>query len=566
MISIFFSNYFVLIYTFLSGLIFSKLLINEEKNQNNFECFFLGFVFLSFTSLLLNFIIPLNKTNNTILTLFIFFFFFLKFFNLKKFYKKNLLILSIIITLISTILLYRANIFRPDAGLYHLPFIKTLNEEKIVFGLSNIHSRFGHISITQYLSAHFNNYLIGENGINIPHAILASTFLIYLFFEIKKNKTYNLYFLFIFFSFLFSSIYLKRYSEYGNDAPGFIFSILTIISYLKYRFLNKEKKYFYISCIFAIYAFSIKSFLFIIFLIPLLAINFKEVKNLLIDKKIYLFLFIILIWLLKNIINTGCIIYPVHQLCFEGFNWSDIEKTKYHNAAGEAASKGYLDKITLTKKNNYLTNQNEEMNEYKEFNRNFNWFKIWRKHHLIKVFDKISLFLLVIFLYYIIYKFYFLKKFKKISKYNVVKNFYSLYLISFLGILIWLLKFPVYRFGVPFIYLIIILSFFYSINSINLDQKNLNLHKKIMIGFFTIFIVLINSVRIIKNADNTDWPNIYKMGKDVNYIEIIINNKIAYSKANSECMYEKSLCGNEDINVNFREKNGYKFFFNRFKI
>ena len=75
MISIFFSNYFVLIYTFLSGLIFSKLLINEEKNQNNFECFFLGFVFLSIASLFLNFFIPLNKTNNTILTLFILFFF-----------------------------------------------------------------------------------------------------------------------------------------------------------------------------------------------------------------------------------------------------------------------------------------------------------------------------------------------------------------------------------------------------------------------------------------------------------------------------------------------------------
>ena len=238
MISVFFSNYFILIYIFFSGLIFSKLIINEDKHQNNFEVFFIGFIFLSILSLLLNFVIPLNKLNNTILTLILFFLFLYQFFNLKKIYIKNLFIISIIITLTSSILLYKSNIFRPDAGLYHLPFIKTLNEEKIVFGLSNIHSRFGHISITQYLSAHFNNYLIGENGISIPHAILAAVFLIYLFFEIKKYKKYNLYFLFIFFSFLFTTIYLKRYSEYGNDAPGFIFSILTIISYLKYRFLN----------------------------------------------------------------------------------------------------------------------------------------------------------------------------------------------------------------------------------------------------------------------------------------------------------------------------------------
>lgn len=563
MISIFFSNYFTLIYIFFSGLIFSKIIINKDKHQNNFEVFFLGFIFLSILSLFLNFFILLNKLNNTIIALTLFFLFFFKFYNFKDFYKKDLFITSIIITLISSVLLYKSNIFRPDAGLYHLPFIKTLNDEKIVFGLSNIHSRFGHISITQFLSAHFNNYLINENGINIPHAILASVFFIYLFFEIKKYKTYNLFFLFIFFSFLFSTVYLKRYSEYGNDAPGFIFSILTIISYLKYRFLNKEKKYFYISCIFAIYAFCIKSFLIVVVLVPVLAINFKEIKKFLFDKNIYLFLFIILIWLLKNIINTGCIIYPVHQLCFKSFSWSDIEKTKYSNISGEAMSKGYLDKIKFLKENNVSTNQNNEITEYQKFNQNFNWFKIWSEHHLIKIFDKISLFSLMLFLYYMVFKFYFLKKNKNNSKKNILKNFNSLLIISFLGILIWFLKFPVYRFGVPFIYLIIILSFFYFINSINLNQKNLNIHNKIMIMFFTIFIILINSVRIIKDKDNSDWPNIYKMGNNVNYLDIIINGRIAYTKADSECMYGRSLCGNENISVNFTEKHGYKFFFKK---
>jgi hypothetical protein len=560
MVLIFFSNYLILIYIFFSGLIFSKLIINKDKRQNNCEVFFIGFIFLSILSLLLNFFMPLNKLNNTILTLILFFLFLFKFTNLIKIYKKNLFIISIVITLISSILLYKSNIFRPDAGLYHLPFIKTLNEEKIVFGLSNIHSRFGHVSITQFLSAHFNNYLIGENGISIPHAILASVFLIYLFFEINKFKKYNLYFLFIFFAFLFSTIYLKRYSEYGNDAPGFIFSILTIISYLKYRFLNKEKKYFYLSCLFAIYAFCIKSFLIVIVLVPILLINFKEIKKVLFDKKIYLFLFIILIWSLKNIINTGCIIYPVHQLCFKVFIWSDIEKTKYSNIAGEAASKGYSDKIKFLKKNNYLTNQNTEIEEYQKFNKNFNWVEIWSKNHLIKILEKIFLFLLLIFLYYIVYKIYFLKKIKNISKKNILKNFNSLYLISFLGILIWFLKFPVYRFGVPFIYLIIILSFFNFINSTKLDQKNLNLHNKIMIVFFAIFIILINSVRIIKDNDNSNWPNIYKMGNKVNYTDIVIDKKIAYTKADSECMYGKSLCANENTIVNFTQIYRYKFF------
>jgi hypothetical protein len=50
------------------------------------------------------------------------------------------------------------------------------------------------------------------------------------------------------------------------------------------------------------------------------------------------------------------------------------------------------------------------------------------------------------------------------------------------------------------------------------------------------------------------------MGEKVVYTEIIINNKTAFNKANSECMYGKNLCTNENVKINFYEKNGYKFF------
>ena len=45
-----------------------------------------------------------------------------------------------------------SNEYRPDAGFYHIPYIQILNENKIILGLANIHSRFGHVSIIQYLS------------------------------------------------------------------------------------------------------------------------------------------------------------------------------------------------------------------------------------------------------------------------------------------------------------------------------------------------------------------------------------------------------------------------------
>jgi hypothetical protein len=453
MIEIFFSNYLVFIYIYISGLISLNYLFNKKK-YNFFEIFFLGFVSLSFISLIINFFVPLSKLTNTITALTIIFLFL---FNFKKNFTKKLFYLSIIISFTSTILLYKSNIFRPDAGLYHIPFIKILNEEKIIFGLSNIHFRFVHVSITQYLSAHLNNYFINENGINIPHSILAATFIIYLFYELKRNKKFNFYFLFIFFSFLFSVFYLKRYSEYGNDAPGFIFSILTIISYLKYKNLNDQKKYFYFSIFFATYAFLIKSFLIIICLIPFFAIDFKKIKDFFYNKNILTLLFVISLWLTKNIINTGCLFYPLPQLCIKNLSWTDISKTKYYNLASESAAKGYLDKLKFYPEKKFPKSFNDEITEYKNFNQKFNWLSIWTKYHLNVIWNKITIFSLLMFFYYIFYRCILIKKFETIQSNITVNEYKILLFISLLGLTTWFLKFPLFRYGVIFICLTIML-------------------------------------------------------------------------------------------------------------
>jgi hypothetical protein len=557
MIAIFFSNYFILFYLYISGLIFLKFLFKEKKIHNHIESFFLGFILLSFLPLFFNFFAPLNKLNNTII-LFILIILFL--FNFKKIVSKKIIYLSIIIAFTSTILLYKSNIFRPDAGLYHIPFIKILNEEKIIFGLSNIHFRFGHISITQYLSAHLNNYITNENAINIPHSILASAFIIYLFTEIKNNKKFSFYFFFIFFSFLFSIFYLKRYSEYGNDAPGFIFSILTIISYLKYKNFYKQKRYFYLACFFATYAFFIKSFFIIIFLIPFFAIDFKKLKEFLYSRSVIVLLLIISLWFTKNIINTGCLLYPVPQLCIKNLIWTDIDRTEYYNLAGESASKGYLDKLKYYPEKEYPKNFYDEINAYKNFNQKFNWLPIWAKYHLDVIFNKISIFLLLIVFYLIFYKLILIKKCKKIHRSNIIIEYKVLFFISFLGLSLWFLKFPLFRYGVVFIYLAIALFLISFIKELYFNKKIFNIHTNLAIILYFIVIISFNSFRIIKNINNDNWPNIYKMGEEVVYTEIILDKKKSYYKANSECMYGKTLCTNENVKINFYEKNGYKFF------
>jgi hypothetical protein len=110
---------------------------------------------------------------------------------------KYTLIISLISGAVTTLVIVLDNIYRPDAGLYHLPCTKIINENKVIFGAANIHFRLGHISILQYLNAIYNNRLFGDNEILLPIASIFSLLIIFfiseLYNEFKKKKIYSLY-------------------------------------------------------------------------------------------------------------------------------------------------------------------------------------------------------------------------------------------------------------------------------------------------------------------------------------------------------------------------------------
>ena len=109
-----------------------------------------------------------------------------------------------------------------------MPYIKILNDEKILFGLSNLHFRYGHISIVQYLAAISNNIIFGENGIVFAQVLIASSVIINFLSKIyyyNKSQNYNFHFFFLISASIFIAYKMNRYSEYGNDAPShFYFS------------------------------------------------------------------------------------------------------------------------------------------------------------------------------------------------------------------------------------------------------------------------------------------------------------------------------------------------------
>lgn len=540
------------------GIFFTKkILFFENKiNLNYAECGLFGIIFLSFLSLLLNFFTPINRfigdiifINSLLIVLF------LKNINFK------LIKISILAGCISSILIILNNVNRPDAGLYHLPYINIINDEKIILGLSNIHNRFGHISILQYLSAIFNNSLFGTKGILIPAALISSFFILFLLnILIKINKKIFLteYYL-IFFILILSLYHFSNYSGYGNDVPGYIYFFFTIILFYLIKDLNKEnnlqnKKILTIS----IFVILNKIFFLIIILIPiaLLFIN-KKINYLKNKATIFSFIFIFM-WFMKNILVSGCILYPVQSTCIKKLNWLDINEVRNTKIVSEAWAKAWID-------------QNGPKLAMEDYNSGLNWVKTWKEKHLKKIFEKFLPFLF--FSIFIIIFFFFKRKgnVKLIRDYKNKSKILFLLLLSTLGMFFWFLEFPLYRFGMPYlatftISLSLLILLFFSKKKKSFSIK---FHNYIIYAAIILFI-LFNVKRITNNYgiyyNNYPWPKIYsfnELNNLITYRPVFQKDKIIYYVTDEElCMYGKSPCTsyyNKKIKLN--EKNGYKIYY-----
>ena len=123
-------------------------------------------------------------------------------------------------------------------NLYHLPYTRIINENKLIIGISNVHFRFGHTSIIQYLNAVFNNYLFKDNGIIIPASIIFSSVVLYFLNQINKNISKKIY---CYYTFLLLSFILygyNRYSEFGNDTTAHLIFLFLTSYFFKRKFID----------------------------------------------------------------------------------------------------------------------------------------------------------------------------------------------------------------------------------------------------------------------------------------------------------------------------------------
>jgi len=517
---------------------------------------FFGAIILAFLSLTLNFILPIDRTLSNLVFIFLIILFIFR--NFKNYNNHKNIFLTVLCTgSVTTLIITLDNIYRPDAGLYHLPYTNIINQNNIITGLANIHFRFGHISIIQYLNAIFNNSILENHGILLPVASIFSFFLIYLIQQIIKNIGNKILCTFLFFIFSYTLYGYNRYGEFGNDALAHIYLILVFIFYLK-DFNKKNIKIDLINKLFllSIFSFLQKPTMLIGIFIPLYCFFlFKEKLKLINFSNLFASIFV-LFWLIKNILISGCLIYPASITCFERLSWYTNDKSyqisaTYQSLENEAWSKGWPDK-------------KDSGIDFEQYNKNFNWVKTWFPNHGMQIIKKLSPFILFILIFL-----YLIKKNKKKNN-SINKNISILLFIAVTGTLLWFVRFPTYRYGSSYIILTIILISIYFFEK-NYEFINLVKFKKKIFIFMIIFLsffVLKHAIRIIKNFNlkyyDYPWPKIYGDNFD-NYKQksksILNNKKIIYYESSTICMYSESPCTHFDIkHIKYSEKFIFKIF------
>lgn len=491
----------------------------KNKSSNIHQIIFVGFIFISLISLILNFFLPLSKNINT-LVIFIILLISIFRFKISIDEIKNILFISVF----TFFLIIYDTVYRPDAYFYHLPYSQILNENKIILGLSNLHFRFGHVSILQYISSINLTYFSGINGLLTPVAIFWSNLLLYFAkdsLRALRNSDYSISKVFSLIIFLFICTRINRYGEFGNDAVGHLALFYVVSLFLNYEAKNIDKFKELLLC--SVFVFINKTFLAFIFIIPIYIFLYEKHKFF---KTLFsLPTFLLLLWIFKNLLISGCIIYPLEKTCINKFKWTNIEDTRIKKIESEAWSKGWPDRV-------------QKNITPKEFTKGFSWVQTWVKKNL-NIFLKNFLILVLIILLVFIFTGH-----HEINKKNK-KKILILLIFSTLGSIYYFLKFPIYRYGYSyFVTFLIFFGLFFLKPQIKNFKNNTMVKYLFILGFIILSgkqIQRINNNIALSPIPNLNYSNNFEINK--------ISNSFNYYYSKIECGYKKAPC------TNYKHKN-----------
>ena len=470
-------------------------LIIYKIDKNFFESTFYGFIIISLLTTSIHFFFKISIFISIIIFL-LGFFIGIKVYLFSKTKINNKFSLYLIFFLIF-VPIYISQKFHEDFGYYHLPYIINFISEKIIFGLANINLAFVGNSIWLNILPIFymeNNY----NFVTIPTFLsyfLFITFSIEKIFTDQQKKISNYY---LIVSIFYLILKFTRISEYGNDIPAIVFSILSIYNFIRFheeKEIQIQKEKFFSNLSFAFFAILIKfsSIPILLFTIYLFFKNFKILKNDIFKLNYLLIYFVCFIFFIQQFIYTGCFIFPSNFSCLN-VSWLDenFVNAKY--------------RLGLINKSYFATTARDIMSE-KEYLNNFNWIPFWFKRSYTGMFEHLLTMIMPLILFL-----FFLKK-SKIKENFKILNLKIFFLITIAGFFFWLNMSPVYRFGIIHFIGLVFLSTF-------LIYRKKSFNKKIFVIFISLFLFFNFSKNIkrimeeeeiflgIKKIENEFIPNV----------------------------------------------------------
>lgn len=118
----------------------------------------------------------------------------------------------------------------------------------------------------------------------------------------------------------------------------------------------------------------------------------KIKKNIFKNKKVIFSILFLSLWLIKNIITSGCIIYPISKTCINNLSITDSDNTSYQETSGEAWSKDW-------------SNYDSKIYTMEEYTKNLRWVKNWYNHHFKIVAEKLSPIIIFITIIYFLFSY-----------------------------------------------------------------------------------------------------------------------------------------------------------------
>lgn len=533
-------NLFLLIVITGYSFAFKNLIDPKNAKVYNLDNLY-GLFILILISLFLNFFFPLKYFFYLISIIGLIFFVIAI---IKKQIQINFFIHFIILFFLSFIVYSHGD--NVDTPMYHLQIIKWISNEKIVFGLSNLEIRFGSNSLWFGL---FSLFQLKYNNFNSIYFFNLIPFSIIFYQIFKKENQLSYIFLIlsisfiILFSFLhpyLNGVILNHLHNTELDTVGMVFFILCFYLFLKFhenRIIDNLRLLILCSVICLVTKLS-----YIAVILFTVTAFFSFYKNNFLNffkEKLFFFIIVfILLWLIKNLIVSGCLIFPVSLTCFN-LGWSP----------------GVDEIDTYSKVVKGFARDTRERLRYLDFEHTIytlNWFIPWFKDYALSTaFIQISFFITIISLIFITI-FRFLNLFD-VDFFKKKKSYLVFTTIFIPCIYVWF-QAPEIRFGWG---LIVSLSCFpLSILVFHFKyfkNKHLNLLK-----FSSIFLLLL---LIFDNRTNFSLVNLINpYEKKIDYSNILkirnINGFDIYRSVNWQCYDFKEICVNSikenyDINRNY---------------